>query len=138
DLKRHEAAGEFEAVVCANASALQVATEGCLAGGAGRGRVRGVRARHDPLRTPEPFRSGLLAGLLVVRLAGFLRRGGGRLGVAAVVTPIGVVARRRARTRPRIRAQTVGQIPCQPERKPKLAPHTEPDSTSRDRRKWGM
>ncbi len=140
--------------------------------------MRNFRARHDRLGAPEPFRSGSLAsgpgGLLLVGLAGFPRRSGGRLPVVAA--PIGVVARRRPRTRSRIHAQTVGQFPRQlvlppspslqflarhrgevgslpgrvesarhanrripfaPPRKPKIAPNTEPVSTSRDPRKWG-
>jgi hypothetical protein len=46
-LKSHFAADEFEAVVCADASALQVETEGGLADGAHRRRVRNFRARRS-------------------------------------------------------------------------------------------
>ncbi len=114
DLERHHAALEFEAHVGLDATAREVGTEGGCAGRTNLGRVRDFRARHDRLGAPEPFRSGRLAGgpggLLLVRLAGFPRRGGGRLPAIAAVAPIGIVARRRARTRSRIRAQTVGQL----------------------------
>src|SRR5271163_4217590 len=49
DLKSHFAAGEFEAVVRADASALQVRPQGALAGGADDRRVRDFRAHDDRL-----------------------------------------------------------------------------------------
>jgi hypothetical protein len=117
DLKRHDAALEFEAVMGLDATALQVRTESGAASRASRRRVRHFRARHDRLGAPESFCSGPFAGgtgrLLLVGLAGLPGRGGGRLPAVAAVAPIRVVARRRARTRPRIRAQTVGQLPRQ-------------------------
>src|SRR5271155_70338 len=81
DLKSHFAAGEFEAVVRADASALQVRPQGALAGGADDRRVRDFRAHDDRLGAPEPFRAGLFAGglggLLLASFAGVLGRGGG-------------------------------------------------------------
>src|SRR5208282_4112248 len=75
------------------------------------------------LTAPMPLRAGLFAGALggpvLVRLAGFLGRSVGRLGGGAVrigrnrfaslLTPIGVVTRRRTRTGRRILARAVSQ-----------------------------
>jgi hypothetical protein len=131
DLKSHVAADEFEAVVGADGPALQVRSEGGSAGRAYLRRVLDFSAHHDWLATPAPFRAGLFAGrlgalllvrLVLIRLAGALRRGGGSLGVvarasrgrfASRITPIGVVARRRTRTGRRILARAVGQRPRQ-------------------------
>src|SRR5277367_273781 len=121
DLKSHFAAEEFEAVMGADASALQVETEGGSAGAACRRRVRNFSARDNRLTAPVPFRAGLfaggLAGLLLARIAGFLGRGGGRLaaartgrgGLSSLAAPIGIVARRRTRAGRRVLAQAVGQ-----------------------------
>src|SRR5208283_2059558 len=122
DLKSHVASDEFEAVVGADAAALQVGAEGGAASRAHHRRVRDFCAHHNRLTAPMPFRAGLFAGapggLVLVRLAGFLGRSVGRIGVGAVrvgrnrfaslFTPIGVVARRRTRTGRRILARAVG------------------------------
>src|SRR5271168_1899182 len=121
-LKSHFAAGEFEAVVRADASALQVRPQGALAGGADDRRVRDFRAHDDRLGAPEPFRAGLFAGglggLLLASFAGVLGRGGGwrcaavpigRGRFSSLAPPIRIVARRRARTGRRVRARAVGQ-----------------------------
>ena len=123
DLKSHVASDEFEAVVGADAAALQVGAEGGAASRAHHRRVRDFSAHHNRLTAPMPFRAGLFAGalggLVLVRLAGFLGRSVGRIGGGAVrvggnrfaslFTPIGVVARRRTRTGRRILARAVGQ-----------------------------
>src|SRR5271168_1643973 len=105
-LKSHFAAGEFEAVVRADASALQVRPQGALAGGADDRRVRDFRAHDDRLGAPEPFRAGLFAGglggLLLASFAGVLGRGGGwrcaavpigRGRFSSLAPPIRIVAR---------------------------------------------
>ena len=123
DLKSHVASDEFEAVVGADAAALQVGAEGAAAGRAHYRRVRDFAAHHDRLTAPMSFRAGLFAGALgglgLVRIAGFLGRSAGRPGGGAVraggsrfaslFTPIGIIARRRTRTGRRILARAVGQ-----------------------------
>src|SRR5271155_3625924 len=122
DLKSHFAADEFEAVVRADASALQVRPQSGLAGGARRRRGRDFRADDDRLAAPEPFRAGLFAGrfggFLLASFARVLGRGGGRRCAAVPVggrwlsslaAPIRIIARGRARTGRRVLARAVGQ-----------------------------
>ncbi len=108
----------------ADATALQLATEGGSTAGAHGRRVLGFSAHNDRPASPTAFLAGPFAGRfggpIVVRLTGFLGRGGGSFGLAAAleairapsaspVTSIGVVARRRARTGPGVLARPVGQ-----------------------------
>src|SRR5271165_7592833 len=108
----------------ADATALQLATEGGSTAGAHGRRVLGFSAHNDRPASPTAFLAGPFAGRfggpVLVRLAGFPGRGGGSFGLAAAlgairapsaspVTSIGVVARRRARTGPGVLARPVGQ-----------------------------
>src|SRR5271155_1067007 len=108
----------------ADATALQLGTEGGSTAGAHGRRVLGFSAHNDRPASPTAFLAGPFAGRfggpILVRLAGFLGRGAGSFGLAAAVwairapsaspvTSIGVVARRRARTGPGVLARPVGQ-----------------------------
>ena len=108
----------------ADATALQLGTEGGSTAGAHGRRVLGFSAHNDRPASPTAFLAGPFAGRfggpILVRLAGFPGRGGGSFGLAAAlgairapsaspVTSIGVVARRRARTGPGVLARPVGQ-----------------------------